>query len=44
MTKIAFPGLGIDTFEISPVAIRLFGLEVRWYGLIRMVGIILAFS
>ena len=44
MTKIAFPGLGIDTFEISPVAIRLFGLEVRWYGLIIMVGIILAFS
>ncbi len=44
MTKIAFPGLGIDTFTIDPVAIRLFGLEIRWYGLIIVCGIILAFS
>lgn len=44
MTQIAFPGLGIDMFEVSPVAIRLFGLEIRWYGLIIVLGIILAFS
>lgn len=44
MTKIAFPGLGIDTFEINPVAISLFGLDIRWYGLIIVCGIILAFS
>lgn len=47
MVKISFPGLGIDTFSIDPVAftIPLFGgLEVRWYGLIITLGIILAFS
>ncbi len=44
MTQIAFPGLGIDMFSIDPVAIRLFGLEIRWYGLIIVTGIILAFS
>ncbi|MBQ8207129.1 MAG: prolipoprotein diacylglyceryl transferase [Clostridia bacterium] len=44
MTKIAFPGLGIETFEINPVALKLFGLEIRWYGLIIVLGIILAFS
>lgn len=44
MTKIAFPGLGIETFEIDPVALRIFGLEIRWYGLIIVTGIILAFS
>lgn len=43
MTQIAFPGLGIDMFEVDPVAFRLFGLEVRWYGLIIVLGIILAF-
>ncbi|MBR4295520.1 MAG: prolipoprotein diacylglyceryl transferase [Clostridia bacterium] len=44
MTQIAFPNIGIDTFKINPVAINLFGLEIRWYGLIIMVGILLAFS
>ena len=47
MVNISFPGLGIDTFELNPVAftIPLFGgLEVRWYGLIITLGIILAFS
>lgn len=44
MTQIAFPGLGIDMFSIDPVAIRLFGLEIRWYGLIIVMGILLAFS
>lgn len=42
MTKIAFPGLGIDTFTINPVALELFSLKVRWYGLIIVCGIILA--
>ncbi|MEE0970697.1 MAG: prolipoprotein diacylglyceryl transferase [Clostridia bacterium] len=44
MTKIAFPNIGIDTFEINPVAISIFGLNIRWYGLIIMCGIILAFT
>lgn len=46
MVKIAFPGLGIDTFSIDPVAfsIPIFGgISVRWYGLIITIGIILAF-
>ncbi len=46
MVTMSFPGLGIDTFTVDPVAftIPIFGgLEVRWYGLIITVGIILAF-
>lgn len=47
MVNISFPGIGIDSFELDPVAftIPLFGgLEVRWYGLIITLGIILAFT
>ena len=44
MTQIAFPNIGIDSFSIAPVAIRLFGLEIRWYGIIIVLGIILAFA
>lgn len=46
MTKISFPGLGIEEFVVNPVAftVPIFGgLEVRWYGLIITCGIILAF-
>ncbi len=47
MVTISFPGLGIDPFTVNPVAftIPLFGgIEVRWYGLIITIGIILAFT
>lgn len=47
MVTISFPSLGIENFTVNPVAftIPLFGgLEVRWYGLIITLGIILAFS
>lgn len=47
MKTISFPGLGIDNFQLNPVAftIPLFGgIEVRWYGLIITLGIILAFT
>ena len=44
MTQIAFPGLGIERFNVNPVALNIFGLEVRWYGLIIVTGIILAFA
>lgn len=47
MVTISFPGLGIDNFTVNPVAftIPIFGgLEVRWYGLIITLGIILAFT
>ena len=46
MTTISFPSLGIDTFSVDPVAftIPIFGgISVRWYALIIMCGIILAF-
>ena len=46
MVTMSFPGLGIDTFSVDPVAftVPIFGgLEVRWYGLIITLGIILAF-
>jgi len=46
MVTMSFPGLGIDTFSVDPVAftIPIFGgLEVRWYGLIITLGIVLAF-
>ncbi len=46
MVTISFPGLGIDAFSVDPVAftIPIFGgLEVRWYGLIITLGIVLAF-
>lgn len=47
MVNISFPGIGIDSFELDPVAftIPLFdGIEVRWYGLIITLGIVLAFT
>lgn len=47
MVTISFPGIGIENFTVNPVAftIPIFGgLEVRWYGLIITLGIILAFT
>lgn len=47
MVTVSFPGIGIDSFELNPVAftIPLFdGIEVRWYGLIITLGIVLAFT
>ncbi|MBQ2767640.1 MAG: prolipoprotein diacylglyceryl transferase [Clostridia bacterium] len=41
--QIAFPGLGIGEFTLNKVAFTLFGLEVRWYGVIITCGIILAY-
>lgn len=40
---IAFPGLGIEAFTIDAVAFTLFGLEVRWYGILITLGIILCY-
>lgn len=47
MITVSFPGLGIDNFNLNPVAftIPVFGgIEVRWYGIIITLGIILAFT
>ena len=46
MVTVSFPGLGIGEFTINPVAIEfpiLGGIEVRWYGILITLGIILAF-
>ncbi|MBQ7321017.1 MAG: prolipoprotein diacylglyceryl transferase [Clostridia bacterium] len=40
---VSFPGLGIEEFHLNKIAFTLFGrFEVRWYGLIITLGIILA--
>ena len=46
MTTVSFPGLGIGEFKIDPVAIRIpigSGIEIRWYGILIVTGIVLAF-
>ena len=46
MKTIAFPGLGIESFNLNSVAftIPVFGgISIRWYGIIITIGIILAF-
>lgn len=44
MVTVSFPGLGIGEFSFNKVAFTLFGtVEVRWYGIIMVTGIILAF-
>ncbi len=42
MTKISFPGLGIDPFEINNVAFTVFGIDIYWYGIIITFGMICA--
>lgn len=42
MNKITFPGLGLE-FNISETAFTVFGLEIKWYGIILTTGILLAF-
>lgn len=47
MTTVSFPGIGIGEFQIDPVAIRIpigNGLEIRWYGILIVLGMVLAFS
>ncbi len=47
MTTVSFPGLGIGEFKINPVAFTIpigDGIEVRWYGLLIVLGIMLAFA
>lgn len=37
---IVFPGLGIEFSNIDPVAFQLFGIDVYWYGLIIVTGVL----
>ena len=39
---VAFPGLGIDTFVINPIAFSIGKISVAWYSLIITTGIMLA--
>ena len=39
--EVRFPGLGID-INVSPVAFRIGGLEVYWYGLLIALALILS--
>lgn len=42
MTYVSFPGLfGDKVFSINPVAFSVLGREIRWYGIIICLGIIL---
>ena len=43
-TTISFPGLGIDRFTISRTAISFGKFSVAWYGLIIVIGMIVAVS
>lgn len=42
MDTIAFPHLGL-TFHVDSTAFTLFGLEIKWYGIILTLGILVAF-
>ncbi|MBE7037519.1 MAG: prolipoprotein diacylglyceryl transferase [Ruminococcaceae bacterium] len=42
MTKLSFPGLNIDWFEINPIAFSIGNLSVHWYGVIIAFGFMLA--
>jgi len=44
MVTISFPGLGIGEFTVNKVAISVGKLEVRWYGILIVLGIIAAFT
>ncbi len=41
MHNVAFPGFGLE-FDLNPVAFTLFGIEVKWYGVIITCGIMCA--
>ncbi len=42
MTKVCFPGLGIDWLEINPIAFSIADFKVHWYGVIIALGFALA--
>ena len=40
---VSFPGLGIDDFILNKIALKIGNLEIRWYGIIIALGMVLAF-
>ena len=43
MFELSFPGLGINGWEINPVAFNL-GMDVMWYGVVIALGMLLAIA
>ncbi len=44
MNKVGFPGLGIEAFEINSTAFTVFGYDIKWYGIIICLGMLLAYT
>ena len=44
ISLVSFPGLGIGEMTVNDTAFTVFGHDIRWYGIIIAVGIIVAFS
>lgn len=42
ITKISFPGLGIDPFSVSNVAFTILGIDIYWYAIIITFGMVCA--
>ena len=42
ITKVSFPGLGIEEFEMNTVAFELFGIPIAWYALFITFGMVCA--
>ena len=40
ISKISFPGLGIEEFSVNSVAVEIFGIEIAWYALFITFGMI----
>lgn len=40
---ISFPGLGIEGFEVNPVAFSIFGYNIMWYGIIITLAMVAGF-
>lgn len=40
---ISFPGFGIGDFIVNKIAVKIGPLEIRWYGIIIALGMVLAF-
>ena len=43
MNEIGFPGLGLDPILIDSTAFTVFGHDIKWYGVIICLGMILAY-
>ena len=42
ISEVSFPGLGIGPFTVNNTAFTIFGRDVKWYGIIICIGMILA--